>query len=225
MSICSVQLDQPFAKNRLNVQWNGAEDAIGDVPDMWHWTAFWAWAGRPVDRVQEDASDKHWINNGQNAHRRDIRPFDVKPTQPLNVHTHTSQTTVMNALPPCWHTVGLVALLCPSEVWGGVAKPTRINLLQSQQQWWGRGGFQSKWKKKRKVVKVRVDLWWHRPAVVKQSRIFGFKWSSDLCPGISWWWNMQTSTNLLLKRPIKQLRLPNIPSVLTGRRLFWQHQK
>lgn len=36
MSICFVQLDEPFAKNRLNVQWNGTEDAIGDAPDMWH---------------------------------------------------------------------------------------------------------------------------------------------------------------------------------------------
>lgn len=38
MWICSVQLDEPFAKNRWNAQWSGAEDAIGDAPDMWHWT-------------------------------------------------------------------------------------------------------------------------------------------------------------------------------------------
>lgn len=40
----------------------------------------------------------------------------------------------MNVLPACGHTARLVALLCPTEVWAAVANPTRINLLQSQQQ-------------------------------------------------------------------------------------------
>lgn len=58
-------------------------------------------------------------------------------------------------------------------------------------------GVEEQVKKKRKLVKVRVNVWWHRPAVIKQSRIFGFKWSSDLWWVIDWWWNRQNSTNPL----------------------------
>lgn len=136
MWIFSLQLDEPFAQNRLNARSKRCRGR--DWRRTWHVT---------LDRFEHELGGR-WIQ--------------LKRTHLINTelirsrtHTHTCthaqpQTAVMNVLPACWHTAGLVALLCPTEVWAGVANPTRINLLQSQQQ---RRGLKREWTKKKKRKK------------------------------------------------------------------------